>query len=313
VQPGAEGNPGSEKPNEISTDTPATAESKPAESPKPKIETQKPKDTRSDFAKAQERKDTSWKALQADREAFAKEKAAIAAERALHQREVEAWKVRQAKAANKYSPEEYDIGAERMTQIATSHDQQAEAFEARAEKLEGDGEFSKAEQAKAKARELRESAAGQRIQAKNAKEYAAHLRQNPDPTLEQITARNKQAARDYTLKAVEQWPEFGKQGSEFQQKAAGYLQNLKQQGMDANENPALWFHVAQFVAAESAAARVPAMEKELGETRARVKELELLVTPGGGQAAAQVQPLKSTLTDEEELEALRREAMTMSR
>jgi len=148
-------------------------------------------------------------------------------------------------------------------------------------------------------RELREAAIAEKHSAKNFKDYAKSLRDNPDPTIQQLKEKNEKATREYQLQAAQKWPEFVKEGSEFQKQVGKALATLKQHGLDVAESPALWYFAAEHAATASDAARVPGLEKELGETKAKVKELELLVTPGGGVEAA---PRKgsSEMSDDEE-------------
>lgn len=294
------------KPNSISTDTPAAVDpTKPAE-PVKKLETKQPT---GNFGKDKQRRDDSWKALNAEKESFAKERSSYEALKAAHTREVEQFKVQQAKKANAFTPEQYEQAAQNRVGQSTQQDEQADAWEARAEQLENAGNFKGAEQAKANAKQLREQAILGRAQSKQFKEMADNQRRNPDPTLEQIRQKNDQQMRGYTLKAVEQWPEFGKQGSEFQKQVAQGLQDARKLGLEVNDNPALLYYAARLVAGETTAARVPAMEKELGVLRARVKELESFTAPGGGSASVQRQSqANQPLNDDQELEYLRQEA-----
>jgi hypothetical protein len=58
------------------------------------------------------------------------------------------------------------------------------------------------------------------------------------------------------------------------------LMNLQRQAPGILRHPQSIYLVTQLTAAESSAARVPAMEKELSQMKARVKELETLTAPG---------------------------------
>lgn len=80
--------------------------------------------------------------------------------------------------------------------------------------------------------------------------------------------------------------------------------------------PSAIYHASKLAAAELKAqqyqtesARVPGLVKELGELKAKVKELEAMTTPGSSTTA---QRLGSSQTDEEaELEAMARDMVTL--
>jgi alkylhydroperoxidase/carboxymuconolactone decarboxylase family protein YurZ len=102
-----------------------------------------------------------------------------------------------------------------------------------------------------------------------------------------------------------------KDGSEFQNTMAAHLQAAANQGLNPEENPVVFYHVARLTAAEATAARVPKLEKELGAAQARVKELEALTAPGGGNSAAQrisTEPEDVKNLSVEQLEARMRQA-----
>lgn len=268
--------------------TPAAAEpkEKPTE-PQKKNETQ---EQGSKFAKDKARRDDSWKALNADKELTRKEKEQVAADRAALQREREQWEQQRAKSSAKYKPEDYEQYSLQAADRAKSYELQAKGLEKEAEELEGDGKYSEAQQQKARASELREAAIVQKHQAKEAKKQADYLRANPEPTAKQFQEKTEAQKRDWTMRAAEKWPDLAKEGSEFQKTVIGHLQALAKDAPELAEYPGIIYHVARLTAAEaenkSFAARVPALEKELGEAKARVKELELLTSPGGGNSAA---------------------------
>lgn len=297
-----------ETPNSDSTGIPAAAEKQSSTKTEPKtVETQKTGQG-SQFSKDAVRRDTSWKALNAEKETLAKEQEQFKSQRDLFQREQQQFQQTKAKSASKYTPEQYEQAADGKSALIESYNAQADGFEARAVKLEEAGQLLEAQKATAKAGELREAAMGEKASARKLKEYATHLRANPEPTLQQIAAKNAQALKDYTLKAAQKWPELVKDGSEFQKKVAEALNSLKSEGFDVNEYPQLMYTTARLVAAETTAASVPGMTKELGELRAKVKELEKLTSPGGGQGAVQAMDGQTVKTDEQEYAELRQMA-----
>ncbi len=110
------------------------------------------------------------------------------------------------------------------------------------------------------------------------------------------------------MAAAKEWPDLLKDGSEFQKKVAKNIQDARAAGLDENELPVIRYHAARMAALETESARVPDLVKKLGEAEAKVKELELLSAPGGGVGAVQRQPSGQPASDEDEGEALRREA-----
>lgn len=290
-------------------DTPAAAEPKPTAPKTPEI--QKP-DKGSHFAKDQKRKDDSWKALNTEKEAHKKAQDEFNVRQAQFKAEQQRIEEKRAKAQSKYTPEQYEENANYALSNAQQQDIQAKGWEAQAAELEGQGKFAEAEQAKAKAQQLRESAIYQRQTANNLKLQADHIRKNPDPTLQQIQQRTAQQLQSYTMEAAKKWPELAKEGSEFQKTVVGHIKAARKAGLDENEFPVLRYHAARLAAAETDAARVPSMEKELGELRAKIKELEALTSPGGGSPAVAKVPSGQPLSDTDEADALRAEALSRS-
>lgn len=290
------------------TDTPAAAD-EPADK---EATPEKPADAGSKFAKDRARRDESWKALNAEKEAFKAEKTRLEAERAEFQREREAAQAKAARSQQRYTPEQYEQAAQRNVDQASTLELQAKGLEAQVREFEEDGKYTEAESAKARARELREQAAYSRGVAKQLKEHATQVRNNPDPTVEQLKAKSAAALREYTLAAAKEWPDLLKENSPFQQAVARNIQEARKAGLDENEFPVVRYHAAKMAALETAVARVPVMEKELAKAQARVKELEALTSPGGGQAAVQGQPGRGPKSDADEAAELRAEAARYS-
>ena len=319
-QPAEQVEPGTTEPDPLATDTPAEADPKPSTEPKDKSsEKPKPGDkppvedpNKSKFAKDAQRRDTSWKALNAEKQALQTERAAFELRRQQLDRQQEQFTLKQAKSQSRITPEQYEQTGVAKISSAQNLDLVADGLERRAEKLEADGKYGEAENCKAQARAKREEAAGDRALARMYKGMAETARKAPaDPTLEQIRQRNAQHKQHYTLEAAKQWPELAKEGSAFQKTMAGHLRAASEQGIDPDEHPIIMYHAARLTAAETAAASVPGLTKKLGELQAKVKELELLTAPGGGQPAAaklgERQP-----SDEDDAIALRQEALQRS-
>lgn len=291
---------------EISQDgTPAAAE------PEAEPTETKSDDKGSKFARDRARRDDSWKALNAEKETFKSEREKFESERAQFQREREQFTQRQARSSQRHTPEEYEAASVRNQDQAGQLELQAKGLEAQAHDFEDDGKYTEAQSAKERAKELREQAAYARGVARQLKDHAAHLRSNPDPTVEQLTAKNTAAIREYTVRAAEQWPDIAKNGSALQKLVAKNIAEARQAGLDENEFPVVRWYSARMAALETDAARVPDLEKRLGAAEAKVKELEALTAPGGGQSAVQSQSVRVTQSDDEEGAALRALALQM--
>jgi len=275
---------GETKPDSTLNDTRATADKdKPA--PTDKIETVT--DNKSGYAKNQDRLEKTWKSVNERKTQLDAQEAQLKQQASELESRASKLQLDSVKAKSKFSPEQYEEAA--TNRIASSEQLllQADGLDKRAEKLEADGKYGESELAKKQAQDLREQAAGEKYSAKQLKEMAEKLRKNPEPTLKQHQDTLEQHRQHYTVEAAKVWPDLAVAGSEFQKAVLGHLNDAAKSGLDPKENPVLIYHVARLVAAETAAARVPVMEKELGVMQARVKELEALTAPEGGKPATQ--------------------------
>ncbi len=295
---------GEKKPDSLPTDTPATVEKTEA----PVVESKKPEpEAGSKYAKDAIRRDTSWKALNEQKTTFQREQEAFKAERESFQRQQEQFKIESAKQTHKFTPEQYETGAQSFLQQANDLDLRAKGLDKQAEEHEENGRYAEAEKSKAEADKMREKAIVQRGQAELAKEQADYIRKNPEPTLEALNAKKQQHRQHYTLEAAKKWPDLVKENSEFQKQVALHLNELQKNEPELAEHPSIIYHAARLTAAESSAARVPGLDKEVGELKAKVKELEALTAPTGGGTSRL--PSKVTpASEEEEFESLRAEA-----
>lgn len=314
-----------EKPDSDTTDTRAAAGEKPAEAKEKVSETppkpgEKPAELKPGEAKASgsafkqnaDRLDKTWKAVNERKvQLDGREQQLAQREQQLVVQE-QRIKLQEARSAQKYSPEQYEQASQTRAQNADGFDLQADGLERRADKLEESGDYANAERARAQAKGLREQAIVERSTAKQLKDYAGHLRANPSPTVEQHQAQKARELQHYTTEAAKAWPELAQSGSEFQKRTAAHLNAAAKYGLDANENPAIMYFAAQLTHFERTAARVPEMEKELGELRAKVKDYEKLTAPGGGGEASTRPQAQKPASAEDEGEALRAEALTFS-
>lgn len=253
------------------TDTPATADTEgktPDVQPEAKtdatVETQQkpePEAKGSKFAKDQARRDTTWKALNAEKENFTKERQAFEAER-------NAWKAEReaAEAENTVTPEKYEGYAAQMRA-------RADHLKAEADRLEEAGKFDEAES-------KREDARDAEADIRRATKAAEELRKNPPANIVQRNERMQAEKKEWTLKAAQDFPELAKDGSEFQKAVATNLSDIQQYAPGILRDPKSIYFVTKLTAMEAAAAGVPGLKTKLSQAEARVKELETLVSPG---------------------------------
>jgi chromosome segregation ATPase len=225
------------------------------------------RDEKGKFARDAQRRDTSWKALNTEKETFTKERAAFEAEREAWKRERE-----QAEAETSVTPEKYEGYAGQMRQ-------RADHLRAEADRLEAAGKFDEAEA-------KREDARDAEADIRKATRAAEELRKNPPANVQQRSAKIEAEKREWTIKAAQENPELAKDGSEFQKAVANKLQELQGQSPQMLRDPRSIYFVTKLVAAETAAAGVPGLKEKLGQMEARVKELEALTgpNPAGGVA-----------------------------
>lgn len=254
AQPGESGDPAQELQQ---TDTPAGAE--PAEQQQPNNEQSKaPKPEepaeagKSKFAKDKARRDDSWKALNAEKETIAQERARVQAER-------EQWQQEQHQA--QITPDKYETFARQMRQ-------QADHLKAEAERLDDAGEY---DEAKAK----RDEAAEAEVDHKRAVRKAAELRSNPQA--QAAAGQTAEQRKAWTMRAAQEYPELAKDNSEFQLAVGKVLQNLPG---EMKALPQAIYYASRLAAAETGAAGVPGMRERLSQAEARVKELEAMTSLG---------------------------------
>ena len=147
--------------------------------------------------------------------------------------------------------------------------------------------------------------------ANAAKSSAEHVRKNPPPDAKATNEKFAAEQKTWIGKAVTDFPEFGKKDSELQKAVSEVFRQAVAGNPRLAKLPDLVYYCARIAAAESAANRVPALTKELGELRTKVKDLEVLTNPvGGGSAATAPRGAKSwdSMSSEEQFESLRAEA-----
>lgn len=270
-----------------------------ADDPQKKPEAQKPADSpaagkESEYRKSQVRLEGGWKKLNESKTELQKQQEQLKAQQeefAKEKREFEAQ--RQKSSQPGYTPEQWDEAARQ--------------WRAEADQLEEAGKFEDADE--------------RRVLARKAEARGKELRENPPPppkTDEKALADWKAQQKEWWTKAAVDFPDVQKADSPVAQKlkaiitpgAEGYDPVLHKVIVD---DPKGMYYVARLVTAETAAASVAAKDKELGELRAKVKELtEKYSIPGGGIAASVPRQKADSDKSEEELEEeLRAEAAQM--
>jgi hypothetical protein len=136
---------------------------------------------------------------------------------------------------------------------------------------------------------LQAEAAEARAMAKVAKARAEELRKNPPPTVQQEQAKFVADQKQWVSKAAIDFPEFAKKDSPVMKGAAEYYKQMTAQMPFLSKLPGFIYFCAERAQLKTAADRVPALEKELGELKPKLAELEALTNPapgGGGNRIA---------------------------
>jgi len=205
---------------------------------------------------------------------------------------------RSEQESNRPTPEKYETFAAKCSDQAKV--KQAEAITA-----ENEGRTEEAEKLRDEAKILSHDAA-------SAKASAENVRKNPPLTLQAQQAKFLENQRTWIGKAVTDFPEFGKKGSELQQAVAEVYKGVVQQIPEAARLPGLVYYCARIAYAETASARVPGLVKELGDAKTKLTELEALTnpTPPGGATRRDTTTAKpfERMTPEEQLAQLQKEA-----
>lgn len=227
--------------------------------------------TLSKFAKAKDRQDKSWAEINRQKEELRAEREQLARDRDTAKAERDELEKRRQAEETKFSPQQYEQAAA---------------------EFEKQGKFDLADAARKRAEELRK---------------------NPPPSPQQAAVLKQQ--QDQHAAAMKEW--WGKAAVDFPKVAEkGSSENLALETFlkaepEAVKSPKGMYYAARLIHAESAAARMPEMEKELGALRARVKELEGLTTPGGHDVPANSGRSTGQRIDAEELADLERMAVEM--
>ena len=297
---------------DTTTDTPAGAEAKPdTETTKPANEQGNTDEAASDsppgdkpaegsrFKKNKERLHKTWDSVnQRKTELDTVKQGLDERAKALEAQAAEfARKRQQFEEGRRITPEKYEAFAGQMRSRADQLRQEADRLE----------DADKLGEAKAK----RVEATDAESDARKALKMAEETRRNPPPTDEQQAKAVEAKRREWTLKAAVDFPGLAKDGGDFQKAVAGNLRELQAQSPEYLEHPDVVYHVARLTAAETTAARVPVLEKELGQLRAKVKEYESLTALTGGSIPQGGGGPSGPRTEAQEEAELRQEAAAM--
>lgn len=260
-----------EKPgNQNAPEKPKNEPAKPAAA-KPQEVTKPAEAPKSAYEKAKEREAKAWQKIEADKAEVAREKAEVLKQR----QELDAARRQIAQPAKPAPAAESDVMNDPV------------ALEKAATKYEAEGKYDLADLARERAAEVRKNppAKPEAAQAPIAGKPYFELQQH-EITLSGMSKGevNRQQNALYQ-QAMQEMPEVLKQGSELNQKFLG----LMQQNMEALHFPRGPYMLAKMVKLESDASRLPGLTQEvqaktteIENLNKRVKELEALVTPGGG-------------------------------
>jgi hypothetical protein len=269
-------------PKSQDTTTKKDAKSAPEKSAEAKTDVEPSK-----YEKARQRQEKSWADLNAEK-ATVRTLADTVKQRAAElDRREHALAAKEAKLSQpRHKPEDYESLAARN--------------EAEAKKLDDAGDYTKAEKLRWKAEEARE--------------YAQQLRANPpkpDPTEAQQAEAFKQSQKEWWTKSALDYPDVAKEGTPQRAALIALLQNEP----DIVNDPKGMYYASRLVQAETSAAAVPKLTKDLEAASAKIKELEqLLAVDGDGSANSGNNGPKTfeQMSNAEQLATLEAEARAMS-
>lgn len=262
---------------------------KPDAGGKPDEGTKAEEPAKSRYAKSQERLAKTWDEVNKRKDQLS------AQQQQLQQREQEIarreqdFETRRKQASQpQYKPEDYERASQARADRARALHQQADGIEAAAQKAEDAGDYTKAAGLREQAKHVRRGAYKEEGNAEDLKAHADNLRRNPPPTPEAEDQKLEAARKEWTQKAAVDFPDLVKKDSELQKAVAQHLNHLWNTDRALASHPQIIYHATRLAAAETAAARVPALQKELGELKAKLKDLEETTAPASTASAQRV-------------------------
>ena len=275
---------------------PAEASAQPEidKSKEAKAEPAKPEKESSRYAKAQGRLNKTWESVNTEKTALAAEKTKLEAERLEFTRKRAEFDAIQEQARQpQFRPEDYQ-------QAADAKKQYADHLLAEAKRADDEGEFAKSKALVKRA--IKADAIGEDLA-----EHAEKLRKNPPAEFAQRAAQFESTRKAWTVEAAKAYPDLAKDGSPFQNRVAAHQKALAQSDPQLLAQPSLIYHISRLAAAELQAealkadvARVPVLEKQVGELQAKVKEFQSLTATASPNSVAKL-GTSSSNTEEEDL------------
>jgi hypothetical protein len=258
---------------------------------------------RGKYAKDAVRNDRSWRVLDETKEKFKveMEQRQKSLQGAIAKFNADVKQFQTERDANRQTPERFDV-------YANTLETDAKLKEAQRLTAQANGDLESE-------RKLDNEVAIIRNEVDKARKMAQHLRQNPPPNAKQIQEKFKADQNTWIEKANVDFPEFAKKDTPVRNAAVETYKEITAADPQLAQLPGLIYHCVRYAAAKTAADRVPSLDKELGELRTKVKELELLTnpTPQGGIARSQGAKSFDDMTLDEQYEQLRRESIGMKR
>ena len=257
----------------------------------------------SKYSKDFNRRMVTWSELNSEKEKFSaakvqqenQYKAAIAKFNA----DVQAFQ--EEKSSMTPSPEKYEAFADKQNNLANEK-------ELAAKKAEEAGDFDTAEK-------LRDEAKFARRDATAAKASAENVRKNPPINEKQRQEKFVADQRTWLDKAAIDFPEFAKKDSDLQKSALEYFKQITSSDPVVAKLPGFVYFCAERAALKSASDSVPAMTKELGDLRTKVKDLEALTNPTPSAGISKTPSVKTwdSMSSDEQYDHLRQEALSSRR
>ena len=252
----------------------------------------------SKYAKDFNRRLVTWSELNSEKDKFAAERATYQGQlkAAVEKFNADVATFQAEKAATTPTPEKYEAYAAKQTALANEK-------ELAATKAEEAGDFDGAEK-------LRDEAKFARRDAEAATKSAEHVRKNPPLNEQQVQQKFQADQKTWVDKAAIDFPEFAKKDSPVFKATVEYFKQITASDPVVAKLPGFIYFAAERAAYKLSADKVPSLEKELGELRTKVKDLEVLTNPAGGGVVHRSPNAKKfdDLDADEQIAALKAEA-----
>ena len=252
----------------------------------------------SKYAKDFNRRLVTWSELNAEKEKLAAERTTTQTQLSgaikKFNEDVAAFQAQKAQATP--TPEKYEAFAAKQSALANEK-------ELAAKTAEDAGDFDAAEK-------LRDEAKFARRDAEAATRSAEHVRKNPPLDEKAVQAKFVADQKTWVDKAAIDFPEFAKKDSPVFVETVNFFKQMTASDPVVAKLPGFIYFAAERAALKVAADKVPALDKELGELRTKVKDLEALTNPASGGVARRPQGSKKfeDLDEEAQIAILKQES-----